>query len=66
MTNENILLKSELVSLKESNTILNKKLLKVEEDVVNLQQYVRRNNIEIHGIPDDINDDELEDKVRDW
>ena len=66
MTNENILLKSELVSLKESNTILNKKLQKVEEDVVNLQQYVRRNNIEIHGIPDDINDDELEDKVRDW
>ena len=66
MTNENILLKSELVTLKESNTILNKKLQKVEEDVVNLQQYVRRNNIEIHGIPDDINDDELEDKVRDW
>ena len=50
--------------MKESNTNLNKKLQKVEEDGVNLQQYLRRNNIELHGIPDDVDDDELEDKMR--
>lgn len=63
LTNENLILKSEIVSLKESNSNLIKEMHGIEEDVINLQQYIRRNNVEIHGIPDDIEDADLEDKV---
>jgi len=37
----------------------------MERDIVEMQQYVRRNNIEIVGIPESIRQDELESKVID-
>ena len=45
LTNENLLLKAEIVTLKDLNSDLNKKVSNIEVDVVNLQQYIRRNNI---------------------
>ena len=46
---------------------MNKKELKIvdiERDVINLQQYIRRNNIEFCGIPDDnIGGNKLQQKV---
>jgi len=38
-------------------------IIEIEKDVINLQQYIRRNNLEIHGIPDNVRDHELEKKV---
>ena len=35
----------------------------IERDIAELQQYVRRNNVEIFGISDSINDKHLENKV---
>ena len=63
LTNENILLKAELVELREN---LNKKenlIVEMEKDIVDLQQYVRRNNIEFSGIPEDVDDNSLREKV---
>ena len=63
LTNENILLKAELVELREN---LNKKenlIVEMEKDIVDLQQYVRRNNIEFSGIPEDVDDNSLQEKV---
>lgn len=38
-------------------------LIEIERDNSELQQYIRRNNIEIAGIPDSVKQDELEAKV---
>ena len=40
-------------------------LISVEKDVVDLQQYIRRNNIEVVGIPSNIVDKDLERTVID-
>ena len=53
---ENKQLRSELVDTKS-------KLKSVERDIVNLQQYDRRNNVEIVGIPKEVSDKNLESKV---
>lgn len=60
---ENINLKNELEKVK---TELKKKgddLIEVERDVIDLQQYVRRNNVEICGIPDSVENKNLEKTV---
>ena len=73
-------LKDELLNLKdiiiknlqEENEKLKHKISKLEENQVknevainNLEQYGRRNNLEINGIPTDVNDEILEEKVID-
>jgi hypothetical protein len=63
LQNENILLKSEIVDLRADLKKKTEDIADIETDVINLQQYVRRNNIEIHGIPNNVNDKDLEEKV---
>ena len=57
-------------ALKEENQRLKEKILEMDAKVINLEtrvnateQYGRRNNIEIIGIPDDVKINQLEDKV---
>ena len=59
-------------TVKEKNLKLQNKVKKLEEQLLetdqknnNLDQYSRRNNLEIQGIPSNIIDDELEGKVID-
>ena len=42
---------------------LEKKVISLEENSNSLVQYGRRNNLEITGIPDDVDDQKLEEKV---
>ena len=56
--------------LQDENTLLRSRCSKLEDKVVSLEssvnqveQYGRRNNIVISGIPDDVADDDLEDAV---
>ena len=63
--NENRGLKLEILELKEKIEEKTGQVNELEKDMVNLQQYIRRNNIEICGIPDNVNIDVLEDCVID-
>lgn len=40
-------------------------VVNIEKDVINLQQYIRRNNIEFCGISDNIKSNQLQQKVID-
>ena len=62
---ENDALKDELKTLKEKFDKKSDDLVLIEKDVVDLQQYIRRNNIEIVGIPNKISDKYLEQTVID-
>ena len=78
LTNEVRSTKDEVINLKdiiikrlqEENNLLRTRCSKLESKIVSLEssinhveQYGRRNNIVISGIPDDITDDDLEDTV---
>ena len=65
LTKENGLLKAEITELREKFNVKETELFDVERDVVNLQQYVRRNNIEFCGIPDKVKSIDLQQKVID-
>lgn len=60
---ENETLKDELAGLKRELYDKTEEIYAIEKDVVDLQQYVRRNNIEFCGIPNNVEDNALEDKV---
>lgn len=60
---ENAALKSELQSVKDELAEKTTLIVDIERDVVDLQQYIRRNNIEICGIPNSIEQKDLEDTV---
>lgn len=62
---ENETLKTELRNVKQELSIKCKEIVEIEKDVIDLQQYVRRNNIEICGIPNDVGNASLEKKVID-
>ena len=53
---ENQRLRSRIINLE-------KKVISLEENSNSLVQYGRRNNLEITGIPDDVDDQKLEEKV---
>ena len=53
---ENQRLRSRIINLE-------KKVISLEENSNSLEQYGRRNNLEITGIPDDVDDQKLEEKV---
>ena len=55
-------LRQELDILAESKTD-DDQFVEVERDTAELQQYIRRNNIEIAGIPDSVKQNNLEEKV---
>ena len=72
--NENIMsIKNAIIdALKEENLKLQNQVKKLEDQLFeidqksnNLDQYNRRNNLEIQGIPANVNDDKLEGKVTD-
>ena len=58
LEDENLTLKSRVDPLKE-------KIIELDISRNKLDQYTRRNNIEIQGIPATVSDDHLEDKVLD-
>ena len=60
---ENNYLKSELEKVKNELKKKGEDLVEVERDVIDLQQYVRRNNIEICGIPETVENKNLEKTV---
>ena len=58
-------LRSENDSLKSKIKDQNNRIILLEKDILSVQQYVRRNNIEICGIPDEVSNDDLQQKVID-
>ena len=56
-------LKKDNAQLRNKVELLEKKLTEVEISRNKLEQYTRRNNIEIQGIPPQISDEKLEEKV---
>ena len=63
---KNVIIKNlQVVNQRLRNKInnLQKKAISLEENSNSLERYGRRNILEISGIPDDINDQNLEEKV---
>ena len=58
-------LSSQFIVVKEVNTLLEKRVIELEKSQAKAEQYSRRNNVEISGIPHEILDNNLEDKVID-
>ena len=57
---------SQLIAVKKVNTLLEKRVSdELEKSQAETEQYSRRNNVEISGIPHEILDNNLEDKVID-
>ena len=65
LQNENLILKSEVLELKSQLKDKSELLISIEKDVIDVQQYIRRNNVEICGIPNSVSDKDLEAKVID-
>ena len=57
---ENLYLKNEIENLKKDLKSKSETLVEVERDVIDLQQYIRRNNVEICGIPETVDSKNLE------
>ena len=60
---ENTSLKNELEKVKTELKKKGEDLVEVERDVIDLQQYIRRNNVEICGIPESVENKNLEKTV---
>ena len=56
-------LSSQFIVVKKVNTLLEKRVIDLEKSQAKAEQYIRRNNVEISGIPHEILDNNLEDKV---
>ena len=52
-TNENHALREELASTKKKLNKESEETERLNEEVDNLEQYTRKNSLEIHGIPED-------------
>ena len=63
LLDQNNLLNDRIKEIECANEDLRKKSLLLERDQWKLNQYTRRNNIEIAGIPEDIKNEVLEDTV---
>ena len=60
---ENKRLRDKIIILDENYTKQNSKIANMEKDLWDNVQYTRRNNIELSGICEAINDDKLEESV---
>ena len=58
-------LSSQFIVVKKVNTLPGKRVTELEKSQSKAEQYSRRNNVEISGIPHEILDNNLEDKVID-
>ena len=56
---------SQFIVVKKVNALLEKRVTELEKSQAKAEQYSRRNNVEISGIPREILDNNLEDKVID-
>ena len=56
---------SQFIVIKKVNTVLEKRVRELEKSQSKTEQYSRRNNVETSGIPHEIFDNNLEDKVID-
>ena len=56
-------LSSQFIVVKKVITLLEKRVIELEKSQAKAEQYGRRNNVEISGIPHEILDNNLEDKV---
>ena len=56
---------SQFIVAKKVNTLLEKRVIELEKIQAKAEQYSRRNNVEVSGIPHEISDNNLEDKVID-
>ena len=56
-------LSSQFIVVKKVNTLLEKRVIDLEKSQAKAEQYIRRNNVEISGMPHEILDNNLEDKV---
>ena len=56
---------SQFIVVKKVNALLEKRVTELEKSQAKPEQYSRRNNVEISGIPHEILDNNLEDKVID-
>ena len=57
---ENSKLRSELVITQNVNTMLEEKIINLEKNQANGEQYSKRNNVELSGIPNRIPDEDLD------
>ena len=60
LADENMIIKSELRVVKKVNSNLEKRIIDLERAQSKAEQYGRRNNVEISGIPNSIPDEDLE------
>ena len=60
---ENRKLTSELVITKNVNSRLEERIINLEKNQAKGEQYSRRNNVELSGIPNSISDEDLENTV---
>ena len=58
-------LSSQFIVVEKVNTLLEKRITELVKSQAKAEQYSRRNNVEISGIPHEILDNNLEDKVID-
>ena len=58
-------MKNLVASLKKVNTLLGKGVIDLEKSQAKTEQYSRKNNVEISGIPHEILDNDLGDEVID-
>ena len=58
-------LSSQFIVVKKVNTFFEKRVIELEKSQAKAEQYGRRNNVEVSGIPHEISDNNLEDKVID-
>ena len=63
MANENKRLQAKVELLENQVEETSKRLIDVERCVIENQQYSRRNNVEIQGIPDSVEENDLEEKI---
>ena len=53
-------LSGQFIVVKNTNTLLEKRIAELEKSQAEVEQYSRRNNVEISGIPHEILDNNLE------
>ena len=59
-----------LNNLIESNKMMSRRMNKMDDKIINLERQINvntqraiENNLEFHGVPDDVNDDSLQEPV---
>ena len=62
---ENGKISSQLMVVSNLNTLLVTRVIELEKQQAKMEQYSRRNNVEISGISNEVSDENLEKKVID-